>query len=291
VTQTVSIKYNEKWVDMFKSGKLMGVELRCSGTRAHALKRLQKEMSDWTDAVLHFFDVRFLQDQHEIITVVSKCMDLRLYCRENFGRLSLSQYLQQKVRPHFNKVWSWAADAGVGIAERSVVWSELCLLAERLYTDIYTFYRGAEMGQYHRWHDKQKKVNVSGTVIQEVVFRDKRWYDGCSNVLHLYQMCALKSMNEAVVEGMCKVVDEHAQGNRGLSLHRYAYESIIHYNMPSQKGVACFINSCLQRYATKYTNCSILRFHSTDKKQRALKSFVSQTVDRHMKNLSRLSFI
>ena len=59
MTQTVSIKYNEKWVDMFKSGKLMGVELRCNGTRAHALKRLQKEMSDWTDAMLHFLCALF----------------------------------------------------------------------------------------------------------------------------------------------------------------------------------------------------------------------------------------
>ena len=109
--------------------------------------------------------------------------------------------------------------------------------------------------------------------------------------LHFYQMCALKSMNEAVVEGMCKVVDLHASGNRALLLERYAYESIIHYNMPTMSESADFIKACLKRYANEFSKCGVLRFYSKDKKQRALKTFLSRTLDRHMASSSRLSFM
>ena len=188
-------------------------------------------------------------------------------------------------------MWKWAADAGVPIAEQTVVWRELCLLAERLYTDIYKHYQGAETGNVYKWHDKNKKVRVSGTVIQQEIFTNPVIHGCCPNFLHLYQMCALKSMNEAVVEGMCKVVDTHAIGGRGLDLKRYAYESIIHYNMPAINECREFIRACIERYSNKFKKCSMLRFHSTDKRQRALRSFVSKTVDRHRGKQSRLTFM
>lgn len=289
----MSPKHDEKWVDMLTSGKLMGVRLKHRGsTLISASEKLQDSVADWIEAVEHFFDVRFTRDAHQVISTLSKCMDLRIYCRANFGRgRALSQFLQQEVRTAFYDSWQWASDAGIDVAERIVVWRELCLLAERLYTDVYNFYRGAEGASVYKWHDNKRIVNVSGTEIQKQVLTDRKLYVGCENVLHFYQMCALKSMNEAVVEGMCKVVDQHAGGNRGLSLERYAYESILHYNMPAQNHCTDFIKSSLKRYAKKYNKCGILRFYSTDKKQRALKSYLSKTVDRLMASSSRLSFM
>ena len=111
-------------------------------------------------------------------------------------------------------------------------------------------------------------------------------YEVAPNAIHLYQMCALKIMNEAVIEGMCKTVAKHAGGKRGLHLERYKYESIIAH-ISSSSG---FMNASMQRYGA--TNKSdMLRFVSTDKNQRALTTFVSKVVDRHVGAKSRLEFM
>ena len=177
-----------------------------------------------------------------------------------------------------------------GLARR--VWCGESLLAERLYTDVYNFYKGAESGSVYKWHDNRNRVRVSGTVIQQHVLIERGIFEGIPHILHLYQMCALKSMNEAVVEGMCKTFDRHAVGERGLQLKRYAYESIMHYNMPAQNQLNDFIHASIKICSSRFSNCaSMLRFHSTDKRQGALKYFVSKTVDRHMAAQSKLAFM
>ena len=56
--------------------------------------------------------------------------------------------------------------------------------------------------------------------------------EGTCDWLFLFEHCALKTMNEAVVEGMGSIVDRHAQGQRGLSQDALVMESFIEWNGP-----------------------------------------------------------
>ena len=55
---------------------------------------------------------------------------------------------------------------------------------------------------------------------------------GVEDWLYIVYHCALKSMNEAVVEGMGCIVDKHAAPERHLSMETYSKEAMIHYNAP-----------------------------------------------------------
>ena len=62
----------------------------------------------------------------------------------------------------------------------------------------------------HEWHDRRKHVCVSGTVIQKEVMTNSKVCEVAPNAIHFYQMCALKVMNESVIEGVCMTVAKHA---------------------------------------------------------------------------------
>ena len=40
---------------------------------------LNYDIADWLECAAHFFHVRFLRDEHNILWSASKCMDLRLF--------------------------------------------------------------------------------------------------------------------------------------------------------------------------------------------------------------------
>jgi hypothetical protein len=132
---------------------------------------------------------------------------------------------------------------------------------------------------------------VSGTVIQKCVLTEEKWYKGASPYLFIYVLVVLKIANEAVVEGMCGFVDKHAIGHRGLKFENYAFESIVHYNMPAQAHSNDFIFASLRKYGEMFLGGKPLRFTSNDKQQRSLHSFISKVVDRLNGVLSKLSFL
>jgi hypothetical protein len=76
---------------------------------------------------------------------------------------------------------------------------------------------GGRPEEQHRWHaDKEGKIAVSRTVIQEEIMTKSAFYKLCPLLMLIYIQCVLKICNEAVVEGMCSVVAKHAHGTRGL---------------------------------------------------------------------------
>ena len=64
------------------------------------------------------------------------------------------------------------------------------------------------------------------------VFTESKLYSGVGDILYLFQHCALKTSNEAVVEGIGNIVNMHADRRRGLSSDAYEREAFIHYNGP-----------------------------------------------------------
>ena len=297
------------YIRVLKKGKLLGQQLnretyigcRDKGnglwtgqTQEQAYKEIQHHVKDWIDNYLHFFKVRFLDDQHEMITRMGKCIDLRLFCVRQFpnGASILSDYLEGVVKKPTKKLWKWAKRAGVDVYAWGEVWGALCKLAGRLHSDVSSFYKSATNPKSrHEFHNDDFSV-VSGTVIQKVVHTRTKYSADIAPFLHLYQLCVLKIANEAVVEGMCSIVDRHAEGQRGLHMEHYKWEGIVHWMMPAQDKCEQFLKDSLEMYSNKtQKDDKQVRFLSTDKSQRTLKSFVSLVVDRIVAEDSKFSFM
>ena len=73
---------------------------------------------------------------------------------------------------------------------------------------------------------------ASGTVIMKSVFTLPRFYLGCEGYLHLWLHCALKTMNESVVEGMGGVWDRSSPDARHCSFEASAKEAVVAWTAP-----------------------------------------------------------
>ncbi len=111
---------------------------------------------------------------------------------------------------------------------------------------------------------------------------EERFYSDCHDWLYLFNHCVLKTVNEAVVEGMGSVVDKHADGRRGLSQERYVMESIIDWNGPESHECESFLEAALNRHFKGED----WNFGSTDQRHgRYQVSVLSSVIDR-LKNVS-----
>jgi hypothetical protein len=97
------------YADFLETGTLLGEQLRIhcdtfpsivpsNTAQEQVYKDLQHLIADWIENMMHFFEVRFIDDEHEMIAVASKCMDLRLFRRLTLpGGQSLDNYLHNVV--------------------------------------------------------------------------------------------------------------------------------------------------------------------------------------------------
>ena len=118
---------------------------------------------------------------------------------------------------------------------RTQWWKQFKLLCERLRA------ANGERPYIERWR------NVSGVVIMKDVFTEPRFYQGCEGYLHLFAHCALKTMNEAVVEGMGSVWDASADAVRHPSFKQSVEEAVIAWSAPQPYHAAAvpFVNRAL----------------------------------------------
>ena len=87
-----------------------------------------------------------------------------------------------------------------------------------------------------------------GTEIMRVIFMEERFHKDCHDWLYIFNHCVLKTVNEAVVEGMGSIVDKHADPKRGLSQDRYVKESIIDWNSPQTHECEGFLCAALNKH-------------------------------------------
>ena len=66
--------------------------------------------------------------------------------------------------------------------------------------------------------------------------------------LYLFTHCILKSRNEAVVEGMGCVLDNHAAPGRHLQMEQFTAEAMIHWNGPAAHQCENFLTLALNDY-------------------------------------------
>jgi hypothetical protein len=155
--------------------------------------------------MMHFFEVRFIDGEYEMIVVASKCMDFRLYFTLTLpGGQSLDNYLHNVVHPQYKKFWDWAHSACINVESLEDAFAAMEVLATCMHKEMTYYYESvASCTARHKWGDVGGNISVSGIDIQRKVRNQKRWYDCASAFLSIHIMVILKIANEAVVEGMC----------------------------------------------------------------------------------------
>jgi hypothetical protein len=137
----------------------------------------------------------------------------------------------EDIKKPLKQILKWMKKAGVQhVPDIVVVFEQAKLLARNMEKDVTDFYKACEDPNTacHMWHYKGEDgvLHVrSGTIIQKDIWTKPRFYSTSPDFLWLYTHCLLKTENEVVVEGMCKVIGRHADSTRGLSIVRYAMEA------------------------------------------------------------------
>jgi hypothetical protein len=120
-------------------------------------------------------------------------------------------------------IWIWMVKAGVrDVPEVDGMYNEALLLAEAMQKDISDYYiRCADPTiTCHIWHFRATDGELyiySGTPIQKYVWIMPNLSSKSPSFFWAYNHCLLKTSNEAVAEGMCKVVGK--QADKGKCLH------------------------------------------------------------------------
>jgi hypothetical protein len=172
-----------------------------------------------------------------VITAMAGCLDLQQLCNEG-------EYLRA-AREHLHVLSKWARKSistvnipgfaphvthlgGITLPGDDVLDGELEALASRLHA-------ANSMPPYRaKW-----SVASSSTAIMADVYKHPKFYEVCPNFLYLYQHCALKSVPEAVVEGMGSVWDRCATPGRHLTFEAGVQEAVICWNAPKPHMDAC----------------------------------------------------
>jgi hypothetical protein len=95
---------------------------------------------------------------------------------------------------------------------------------------------------------KPDGTSVSGTIIDDDILRQPRFYRDAGCILWLYQHFALNGANEAVNEGMSIMFDIHAEGRRHLSQSKSKQETCIHWNGPPPCNAEPVLRASLDRH-------------------------------------------
>jgi len=187
---------------------------------------LSYDIAEWLECAAHFFSLRFLKDEHEILWIASKCMDLRLFATVNYNDDAHHQAFIEGIYAPLQQIILWMKKGGVqDVPAIDIVYSQAIALADNMRNDITAFYNACAnpTTAVHNWHilkaDGTREA-CSGTKIQKDLWTKPRLSRQSPAFLWVYNHCLLKTANEVVVEGMCKTFARQADSIRGLRFHR-----------------------------------------------------------------------
>lgn len=210
------------------------------------------------------------------VEVMGNCMDMRKFIfEENEGA-------NQSQRESLAKLHKAMTDAGL---QNLPTLHDLC--TQHLLVKKRLFEKYADL-------NLQMKQKLSGTDITPFMFTNVAFQKGVEDWLYVFQHCALKTCNEAVVEGMGCIVDQHATPGRHLSMEAYAKEAIIDYNGPLLHEADAFLMASVDRYFTR-TNANgtttVQPHHFFHKQAACFSKFTySKVIDHRLDERSKLDF-
>lgn len=264
-------------------------------TRQECNESIFTDIADFAEAMQHFLHTRFNDNrgaprQGENPGAAFDDADGRaadVYV-ENFGRWGDLRRLCEAPCSLGNRVialqstFDSLTSGGLVLPAFGVMCAQLELLHTRLVKAYATpLYRD-------RWFDDKKNRICSGTVIMRDLFTAPALYEGLQDILFVWQHLALATRCEAVVEGMTKLVAEHADGQRGLSDIKYNEESFIRWNGPSLAESDPVMKEALR---LRFGDGGV-RFTQTSARRAAgAYGMVGKVMQRHDKEKSKFSFM
>ena len=119
---------------------------------------LSYDIAHWLECAAHFFHVRMIRDEHDILWTASKCMDLRRFAQMPGEGEELSY---EDIYEPLEDIWVWMRNAGVrDVPDVDVLYNEAILLAEAMQKDITDYYGG---------------VRKSYSCLSQMAFQGNRW--------------------------------------------------------------------------------------------------------------------
>jgi hypothetical protein len=123
-----------------------------------------------------------------------------------------------------------------------------------------------------------------------LLFTQKELSNNLGDVLYVFPACALKTRNEAVVEGIGSVVNMHASSRRGMSAEMYEHEAFIHFNGPPLARADGLIKAALNDHFDgkpwHFNHTSVAGQRSTNSMQGG-----SKVLRRHKGDVGKLPFL
>lgn len=259
-----------------------------------AAKLVIKDIFCFTKALWHFAKTRFVDCKgaprqgdnggfqykdvggkaaRQLVERSGACFDLRRLCRE--------PCLLDEREEALEFIYEAAAASGAGPPLLDILMEQHEELRKRLVS-------AAQTDEYKKlWFDEFGSVR-SGTVIMKSLFTNEQLWKGLGDILWMFEQCALKVRNEAVVEGMGSIVNLHADPRRHLSAEAYNKEAFIHYNGPPLPKARDIIKEALTHYFAE-TRGGVEHFIQTSwAGQRGAFSLVSEVIQRHKREEARL---
>eukprot|EP00918_Siedleckia_nematoides_P105699 GHVU01230798.1.p1 GENE.GHVU01230798.1~~GHVU01230798.1.p1 ORF type:complete len:300 (+),score=42.69 GHVU01230798.1:461-1360(+) len=252
------------WED-YKQGKYQGVNLGlpqnvgADYTRDQVPDVLRDDIYDLAVAAHHFAHMRFVECKsppkqnsttgyqfedtgskaaRELIQKMGECFDLRTLAR--------SPGLLHTREAALEYVHSAAVDSGCWMPQ-------LVHLREQIRKLVARLGEAASTPEFKKkWFFLRRDGTIErsrpGAVIMKDLFTTPAFYQGIEDILYVFERCALKSCNEAVVEGVTSVVGRHAAADRGSDSDTITAETLVHYNGPLLHEADGIIEEALNRY-------------------------------------------
>ena len=101
---------------------------------------LNYDIGEWLECVAHFFSLRFLKDEHEIIWIASNCMDLMLFATVNYDDDAHQQAFIEGIYAPLQQILLWMQKGSVyDVPAIDIVNNQAIALAGNMRNDITAF--------------------------------------------------------------------------------------------------------------------------------------------------------
>jgi hypothetical protein len=120
---------------------------------------LSYAVAKWLDCVAHFCIVRFLRDEHGMLHVASKCLDLRGLNALTGYQTEFHQNRYEDIKDTLEIIMEWMMmGGGQDVPDVDVVFAQAMLLARSMEKEVKYVYTGCSNSNTtcHMWHYKAK---------------------------------------------------------------------------------------------------------------------------------------
>jgi hypothetical protein len=150
------------------------------------------DVAKWLECAAHFFHVRFLRNEHGMLGIASKCLDLRRFTALTARQTEIHQDNYEDIKEPLHILLDWMKEGVLqDISDIDVVYEHAMLLARGMEKEVIDFYTGCTnpSTSCHMWHYRAEDgvLHVqSGTIIQKDIWTTPSLHSSSPAFLWVY---------------------------------------------------------------------------------------------------------